>query len=55
MQIFALLSCALAIHPVIAVPEVHRLVPSGPITSPRSRGRSRVPQALVMLESAFPT
>ena len=55
MQVLALLSYALAIHPVVAVSEVHRLVPNGPITGPRSRGRSRVPRALVMLEPAFPT
>ena len=53
MQIFALLGCALAIHPVIAVPKVHWLVPNGPIASPWGRGRSRVPWALVVLEPAF--
>ena len=53
MQVFALLGTALAIHPVVAVSEVHRLVPNGPITSPWSRGRSRVPRASVMLEPAF--
>ena len=56
MQVLALLSGTLAIHPVVvAVPEVHRLVPNGPFTSPRSRRRSRVPRALVVLEPAFPT